>query len=86
MDFFVQETNLRIWQLLSFVIGLSFFGFWGYALIDVIQREFRFPHEKLNWILFILFLPPFGTFLYLAKNRSKKKRRKFEPDFSSNRN
>ncbi|WP_442780905.1 PLD nuclease N-terminal domain-containing protein [Algoriphagus sp. PAP.12] len=86
MDFFVLETNLWIWQGLSFIVGLSLFGFWAYALIDVIQSEFRFPHEKLTWILFILLLPPFGTFLYLAKSRTSKKRRKFEPNFSSNRN
>lgn len=83
MDFFVQETNLWIWQSMSMMFGLSLF--WVYALVDVIQSQFRFPHEKLIWVLIILVLPPIGTFLYLANSRTSKKKRKFQPDFHSNR-
>lgn len=85
MDFFVQETNLWIWQGISMMLGFSLFAFWVYALVDVLQSEFRFPHEKLIWVLIILVLPPIGTFLYLTNSRTSKKRRKFEPDFLSNR-
>lgn len=98
MDFFVQEGNLWIWQALSMLGGLSLLGFWIFALVDIIQRKFRFTHEKLNWILVILLLPPIGMFLYLMNRKtsrgerrfnldfySNKKRRKFEPDFHSNR-
>lgn len=85
MDFFVQETNLWIWRSMSLMLGFSLFAFWVYALVDVIQSQFRFSHEKLIWVIIILALPPIGTFLYLGNSRTSKKSRKFQPDFHSNR-
>ena len=83
MDFFVQEGNLWIWQALSMLGSLSLLGFWIFALVDIIQREFRFPHEKLNWILVILLLPPIGMFLYLMNRKTSRRERRFKPDFYS---
>ncbi|WP_297337338.1 PLDc N-terminal domain-containing protein [Algoriphagus sp.] len=73
------STGLLIWQLAMLV----YLGFWVYALLEVLRNEFRGAHERLMWILIILFAPIIGTFLYLSMGRRARKRRKFNPDFNS---
>lgn len=73
------STGLWIMQLSM----LGYLGFWVYALIDVLRNEFRGAHERLMWVLIILFAPIIGTFLYLSMGRRSRKRRAFKPDFHS---
>ena len=73
------STGLWIWQLSMLV----YLGFWIYALADVWRNEFRGTHERLMWILIILFAPIIGTFLYLSMRRRSRKRRDFKPDFNT---
>lgn len=78
MDLIVPGNGLFLWQF----VGLVYLGFWVYALIDCLSNEFRGPHQKLIWILLILFAQIIGTFLYLSMSRSTKMKRAFKPDFT----
>lgn len=78
MDLITPGLGLLFWQL----SGLFYFGFWVYALFDCVRNEFRGSHQKLIWIILILFAPVIGTFLYLSMSRSSKEKRKFDPDFN----
>lgn len=69
--------------LLTNLVMLIYFGFWIYALIDMIRSEFKDPNQKLIWALFLLFIPVFGTFFYLSMSRrTKLSNRRFNPEFS----
>lgn len=84
MDLIVPSNGLWIWQLVTFLVMISYLGFTIYALIDLIRSDFREINMKLIWALLILCTPMIGTFLYLSMNRStKNNRRKFDPDFSN---
>ncbi|MDF2156520.1 PLD nuclease N-terminal domain-containing protein [Algoriphagus sp. CAU 1675] len=78
MDLISPSSGLIFWQL----FGLIYIGFWIYALVDLVRSEFRHAHEKLMWLLIILFAPVIGTFLYLSMGRRSKSKRKFDPQFS----
>lgn len=77
MDLISPGYGLVLWQL-SFLIYL---GFWVYVLFDCLRNDFRGPHQKLIWVILILFAPVIGTFLYLSMNRRTKEKRLFRPDF-----
>lgn len=76
MDLISPSSGLIFWQL----FGLIYLGFWIYALVDLVRSEFRNSHDKLIWLLLILFAPVIGTFLYLSMG--KRSKRKFESEFS----
>lgn len=79
MDLIVPGNGLLLWQL----AGLSYLGFWVYALYDMIRSDFKESHMKMIWAILIVFVPIMGTFLYLSINRrTKKGSRRFDPDFT----
>jgi len=69
-------SGLIFWQLEALV----YIGFWIYAIINLVNSEFKDSNMKLIWALIII-LMPFGSFIYLASSRRNKKR-EFKPDFS----
>ncbi|MDI1321552.1 MAG: PLD nuclease N-terminal domain-containing protein [Algoriphagus sp.] len=81
MDLVVPGNGILLWQL----TGLSYLGFWIYALIHMIRSDFKDSHTKLIWAILIVFVPIIGTFLYLSMNkRTKKRDGRFDPDFTKN--
>ncbi len=78
MDLIAPNNVLLVVQLTSLV----YLGFWVYALIDCVRNEFRGQHQKLIWVILILFAPVIGTFLYLSMGRRTRERRRFSPDFN----
>jgi hypothetical protein len=78
MDLISPGYGLLLWQL-SFLIYL---GFWVYALFDSLRSDFRGPHQKLIWVILIIFTPVIGTFLYLSISRRTKEKKRFKPDFN----
>ncbi|MDX5340543.1 MAG: PLD nuclease N-terminal domain-containing protein [Cyclobacteriaceae bacterium] len=78
MDLVIPDHGLWIWQLGSLV----YLGFWVYALIDCQRNDFQGHHQKLIWMILILFAPIFGTFIYLSMGKSSKIKKSFRPDFS----
>jgi uncharacterized protein YhhL (DUF1145 family) len=76
MDLVTPGYWLIFWQ----AAGLAYIGFWIYAILNLVNSEFRDQHMKLIWALIIILIP-FGAFLYLANSRRGKKRG-FSPDFS----
>jgi pilus assembly protein TadC len=69
-------SGLIFWQ----VEGLAYIGFWIYAIINLVNSQFKDSNMKLIWALIII-LMPFGPFIYLASSRRNKKR-EFKPAFS----
>jgi glycopeptide antibiotics resistance protein len=76
MDLITPGHGLIFWQ----VAGIAYIAFWIYAIMTLVNSEFKASHMKLIWALIIIFMP-FGAFLYLANSRRGKKR-DFNPDFS----
>jgi len=66
------EPNALIISQIALVI---YAGFWIYALLDLIQAEFRDPNQKLIWALLLVFIPFIGTFMYLSTSRRLKVRK-----------
>jgi uncharacterized protein YhhL (DUF1145 family) len=69
-------NGLIFWQLGS----LAYVGFWIYAIINLVNSEFKDPNMKVIWALVVI-LMPIGPFIYLSFSRQSKKRG-FNPDFS----
>ncbi|MCS5490754.1 PLD nuclease N-terminal domain-containing protein [Algoriphagus limi] len=83
MDLVTPGNGLLIWQVSGFIIAFGYLAFWFYGLIDLVKSDFRSPHDKLIWLLIILFAQPFGVFIYLSMARGTKEKRKFQPNFSN---
>lgn len=60
--------------ILGGLLGLIFTIFWILMLIDVVQRKFKDPNEKLIWVLIIIFTHIIGALLYyfLVKKRHRR--------------
>ncbi|MHA7130463.1 PLD nuclease N-terminal domain-containing protein [Algoriphagus namhaensis] len=70
------------WLLITQITMFVYFGLWIYAVIDLLKSDFRKPNQKLIWTLLLIFVPIFGTFLYLSMSRRDKVRdTRFEPYF-----
>ena len=48
-------------------VGLSLFGFWLWALADVVTNKLLDSSERLMWAVVLVFTLAAGAFLYLAK-------------------
>lgn len=53
-------------------VGLAVTGVWLFALIEVIQSEFKGENDKLIWLLLVILLPFLGTILYFTVGRNQK--------------
>ena len=78
------EPGFPFW-IVPLTMGM-YLGFWIYALINLLRADFKDSHQKLVWMLLLIFVPVIGTFLYLSMARTMKKRRRFDPDFSNQKN
>lgn len=50
--------------LVGFLVGAATFIFWIWMLVDVIQRKFKKPNDKIVWILIIIFTHFIGAVIY----------------------
>lgn len=56
---------------LLLTVGLGTFAFWIYALIEIIQDDYKNDTNKILWFLFVFFLPFVGTIVYFFIGRDK---------------
>lgn len=59
-----------LWAL-GALVGLALLGFWIWALVDCLQRDFPEPLYKVMWVLVIIFLQVLGAILYVIIGRSQ---------------
>lgn len=59
-------------ELILLFAVLAWFLFWVIAVISIIRNEFPGTHDKLIWIVLVVFVPFIGTILYFAIGRSKR--------------
>ena len=59
--------------ILSMVVMIASFIFWGWALIDILKSDFKDSINKLIWLLVVFFLYALGALLYVFIGRNQKK-------------
>jgi cell division protein FtsX len=68
----IQEAIMGIIiGIFILVIPLAIFVLWIWALIDLLKSEFT-GHNKLIWLLVLIFLPLLGLILYYFIGRKQK--------------
>jgi len=60
-----------IFVMILLTLGLGTFGFWIYALIEIISTEYKNDTDKILWFLLVFFLPFVGTIIYYVAGRKK---------------
>ena len=68
MEIVTVESALLIWTIFT----LAIIGFWIISMADVLRHDFRGNHEKLIWILTVIFMPFLGTILYFIIGRNNR--------------
>jgi heme/copper-type cytochrome/quinol oxidase subunit 2 len=56
-----------VWSFLLMmvlILSLGMIGFWVWTLIDLLRAEFEEEHNKIIWLLLVIFLPVIGVILY----------------------
>jgi NhaP-type Na+/H+ or K+/H+ antiporter len=61
------------------LLGFLYAILWIWALIDLLNSEFKDPNMKLIWAIVIVFANPIGIFLYfnISKNQKINRRKYF---------
>lgn len=70
---FVFFPLFFLFGLLGAVIAIGSTVFWVLMLVDVLQRKFKDPNEKLIWVLVIIFAHIVGALLYYFLVKKNKK-------------
>ena len=60
-----------IFLMAFLILGIGSFGFWLYALIEIISDEYKSDTDKNMWFLLVFFLPFVGTIIYYFVGRNK---------------
>ncbi len=60
-----------IFLMIVLTLGLGTFGFWIYALIEIISEEYKNDTDKIIWFLLVFFLPFVGTIIYYFSGRNR---------------
>jgi hypothetical protein len=68
----LAEMTSNSWMFLILALGVAYFGFVLFCLMDVLKATFKDPVQKLVWVLIILFFPLLGSFIYLYMGRKNK--------------
>ena len=56
-------------KILFFIAG---FALWLWAIVDILQSDFKDSNMKLVWMLVVLLMPMLGTILYMWKAEQTK--------------
>jgi type VI protein secretion system component VasK len=67
-----------LWSLLVFFLWVAWFILLFYIVADVFRRHDIGGGKKTIWLLFILFVPFLGVFVYLIANADDMARRNME--------
>lgn len=68
----LAETTSNGWMIFFLAVGIAYFGFVLFCLMDVLKATFKDPVQKFVWIAIILLFPIFGSFIYLYMGRKNK--------------
>ncbi len=60
-----------VW-IFCILLGLAFFAFWLWALIEIITKETDNQNMRLIWILVVIFAHGIGGILYLTIRRPQR--------------
>ena len=58
--------------LVMFVVSISMFIFWIWALVDCVSNEPSEGNDKIIWVLIILFLQAIGALVYYFVRRPQR--------------
>jgi phospholipase D-like protein/putative oligomerization/nucleic acid binding protein len=67
-----------LWTLLVFFLWVAWFILLFHIVIDVFRRRDASGFKKFLWLIFILFVPFLGVFVYLIVNSDDMARRNIE--------
>ena len=59
-------------EILSWILPVLIFVLWLISLISALKSEFKYPVDKLVWVL-VSFIPLLGPILYFVIGRKKHK-------------
>jgi hypothetical protein len=65
LDFIFSIVNFAV----SGVIWLAFTAFWVWMILEAATKEPREGHERLIWIIIMVFVPYFGAIAYYLVRR-----------------
>jgi Phospholipase_D-nuclease N-terminal/Short C-terminal domain len=67
-----------LWSMLVFFLWISWFMLLFYVVADVFRRRDASGWTKTAWLLFVLFVPFLGVFVYLIANSDDMAQRNLE--------
>jgi len=67
-----------LWSMLIFFLWIAWFVLLFHVIIDVFRRRDASGGKKVLWLLFLLFVPFLGVFVYLIVNSDDMARRNIE--------
>ena len=65
LDFIFSIVNFAV----SGVLWLAFTAFWIWMILEAATKEPREGHERLIWIIIMVFVPYFGAIAYYLVRR-----------------
>lgn len=60
-----------VFFMILFTLAIGTFGFWIYALVEIISDKYKNDTDKILWFLLVFFLPFVGTIVYYSIGRNK---------------
>jgi preprotein translocase subunit YajC len=67
-----------LWSMLVFFLWISWFMLLFYVIADIFRRHDASGAKKTLWIIFVLFVPFLGVFVYLIANSDDMTKRRME--------
>ena len=67
-----------LWSMLIFFLWISWFMLLFYVIADIFRRRDASGAKKTLWIIFVLFVPFLGVFVYLIANSDDMTKRRME--------
>ncbi|RFZ92465.1 PLDc_N domain-containing protein [Mucilaginibacter conchicola] len=68
----LAEMTSNSWMIFILALGIAYFGFVLFCLMDVLKATFKDPIQKFVWIAVIVCFPFLGSIIYLYMGRKNK--------------